>query len=118
HRHEFKMNFVYQATNWLSLGMMYNYYSGLPYNRYFRNDQTLSYENLRAQTGSNPGNNINDPSDDRILRLPDIHDISGQVRMNLLPFIGQKLEIYANVLNMLRLRTTTAVLQNDTSDFG
>jgi hypothetical protein len=40
------------------------------------------------------------------------------VRVNLLPVIGQKLELYVNVLNALALRTTTAVVQNDTPDFG
>jgi hypothetical protein len=118
HRHEVKANLVYSATRWLSLGMMYNYYSGTPYNRLFYNDLSKSYTDYRAGLGTNPGSNANDPSDDRPLRLPDIHDLSAQVRVNLLPLLGQRLEVYANVLNVLGLRTTTSVVQNDTPDFG
>jgi hypothetical protein len=118
HRHEVKLNWVYQATPWMSLGMMYNYYSGTPYNHLYRNDQTTNYDNYRAQTGVNAGANVNDPGDDRPLRLPDVHDISAQLRVSLAQLTGQKLELYANVLNVLGLRTTTSVVQNDTADFG
>jgi hypothetical protein len=118
HRHEVKANLVYQITPWLSTGIMYNYYSGTPYNHLYRNDQTTNYENYRASLGINPGTNINDPTDDRPLRLPDLHDFNAQIRFNLLPLTGQKLELYANVLNALALRTTTSVVQNDTADFG
>jgi hypothetical protein len=113
-----KANLVYSATRWMSLGMMYNYYSGTPYNRLFYNDLSKGYTDYRATIGTSPGANLNDPGDDRPLRLPDIHDLSAQMRINLLPFIGQKLEVYANVLNVLGLRTTTSVVQNDTADFG
>jgi hypothetical protein len=118
HRHEVKANLVYQAAPWLSLGLMYNYYSGTPYNRLLRNDVSTSYEDYRARIGVNYGINPNDPSDDRALRLPDIQDVSAQVRLNLKPIIHQQLEVYVNVLNALGLRTTTAVVQNDTPDFG
>jgi len=118
HRHEVKANMVYQITPWLSAGLMYNYYSGLPYNHLYRNDQTTNYEDYRARLGYNAGVNVNDPTDDRPLRLPDLQDLSTQVRVNLLPLTGQKLELYANFLNTLGLRTTTAVVQNDTPDFA
>jgi hypothetical protein len=118
HRHEIKTNLVYSATAWMSLGVMYNYYSGTPYNRLFYNDQSKGYTDYRSAIGSNPGTNVNDPGDDRPLRLPDMHDLSAQVRVSLLPFIGQKLDVYANVLNVLGLRTTTSVVQNDTAEFN
>jgi hypothetical protein len=118
HRHEIKANFVYQVTPWLSAGVMYNYYSGTPFNHLYRNDQTTNFENYRARLGYNAGANVNDPSDDRPLRLPDIQDLNAQIRVNLQSVIGQKLELYANVLNALGLRTTTSVVQNDTADFA
>jgi hypothetical protein len=118
HRHEIKVNATWQATPWMSLGLMYNYYSGTPYNRLFRNDQTTNYENYRAALGINPGTNLNDPSDDRMLRNADIHDVSAQIRVSLAQLTGQKLELYGNILNVLGLRTTTSVVQNDTADFG
>jgi hypothetical protein len=113
-----KLNMVWQATPWLSLGVMYNYYSGQPYNRLFRNDLSGAYEDYRAHLGVNPGANLNDPSDDRQLRLPDQQDINAQVRVSLKPLIRQDLKLYANVLNILAIRTTTAVVQNDAFDFG
>jgi hypothetical protein len=118
HRHEVKTNLVYSATGWLSLGLMYNYYSGTPHSRLYYNDFTKGFSDYRAAIGTNPGANVNDPADDRPLRLPDQHDLSAQVRVSLLPFLGQRLELYANVLNVLGLRTTTSVVQNDTADFG
>jgi hypothetical protein len=118
HRHELHMTMSVQVTPWLTTGVRYLYYSGLPYNRFFRNDVTGAFENLRAQTGVNPGTNINDPGDDRPLRLPDIQDLNAQVRVNWLPLIGQRLETFVDVLNLLALRTTTSYGVNDGQDFG
>ena len=93
--------------------MRYSYYSGLPYNRRFRNDVTGRFENQRARVGANPGTNINDPTDDRELRLPDFQSLNAQVAFNFLPLIGQNLETFVDVLNVLALRTTTAVEEDD-----
>ena len=41
-----------------------------------------------------------------------------QVRFNLLPFIKQRLDLYVDVLNVLALRTTTGVTQNEGPTFG
>jgi len=118
HRHEIHLTMQYQITPWLSTGVRYLYYSGLPYNRYFRNDVSGAFENLRAQTGINPGTNVNDPTDDRPLRLPDINDLNAQIRLNWMPLIHQHLETIVDVLNVLGLRTTTAYGVNDGQDFG
>jgi hypothetical protein len=118
HRHEIHLTLSYEATRWLSFGARYLYYSGLMYNRLFRNDETTAFENLRARTGLNPGANLNDPGDDRELRLPDVHDMNVQARVNWLPLIGQRLETFVDVLNVLATRTTTSVAQNDGQDFG
>jgi hypothetical protein len=118
HRHELHLTLSYQATRWLTLGARYLYYSGLMYNRLFRNDETTGFENLRARTGLNPGTNINDPGDDRELRLPDVHDLNVQLRLNWQPLINQRLETFVDVLNVLATRTTTGVAQNDGQDFG
>jgi hypothetical protein len=118
HRHEIHLTMQYQITPWLTTGVRYLYYSGLPYNRYFRNDYTGAFENLRAQTGVNPGTNINDPGDDRPLRLPDIQDLNAQIRVNWQPLIHQRLETFVDVLNILAVRTTTSYGVNDGQDFG
>jgi hypothetical protein len=118
HRHELKANATYRFSRWLSMGLRYQYYSGLPYNRIFRNPVTGDYEDYRAMVGVNPGNNINDPNDDRQLRLPDLQSVNAQVAFNFLPLINQNIEAYVDVLNVLGLRTITEVAENDGQDFG
>jgi len=118
HRHDIKASMQFQATKWLSAGLRYNFQTGFPYNRFFRNDVTGSNENLRSQTGTNPGGNFNDPADDRDLRYPDKMELSAQVRVSLLPLIGQKLDFYVDALNIMNARTPTGYGQNDGTNFG
>ncbi len=117
HRHELKASTTYQISPWLSAGLRYRYYSGRPYNRLYRNDVTGAFDLYRARVGVNPGTNINDPGDDRALRYPDLQDVNVQLRASLLPLIGQRLDLYVDVLNVLGLRTTTLVGQEDGRDF-
>jgi hypothetical protein len=118
HRHDIKLSLQWSATKWLSMGMRYNFVSGFPYDRLFRNDVTGSYENYRARTGTNPGSNINDPNDDRELRMPNRQDVNVQVRLSMLPLIGQRLDFYVDALNILNLRTPTGFGQNSGMNFG
>jgi carboxypeptidase family protein len=118
HRHEVKLNARIQLSRWLSLGLRYSYISGTPYDRLFRNDVTGKYENYAARTGTNPGISINDPGDDRALRLPDVQSFNAQLAFNLLPLTGQRLETFVDVLNVMALRTTTSVTENDGPSFG
>ena len=50
--------------------------------------------------------------------MPDQLEINAQVRVNLAPFIKQRLELYADVLNVLALRTATTIGTNEGVDFG
>jgi hypothetical protein len=118
HRHEVKWSATFQLTPWLSTGLRYRYNSGTPYNRLYYNPVTNSYDVYRARVGVNAGNNINDPADDRDLRLPDIQDVNVQLRANMFPLIGHRLEFYVDVLNALALRTPTQLGQEDGKDFG
>jgi hypothetical protein len=61
---------------------------------------------------------VNDPGDDRPLRLPDRMRLNLQLRANLKPLIGHNFEPYVDMLNILALRTTTSVQQNDGPLFG
>jgi hypothetical protein len=117
HRHELKMNMTVRAppgSAWRPLHVL----SGMPYNRLFRNDVTGNYENLGAPVGINPGANVNDPADDRELRLPDQHSLNAQLAFNLQPLIGSLLEAYVDVLNVLASRTTTSVTENEGPSWG
>jgi hypothetical protein len=121
HRHEVKLSSQWQATRWLTIGARYDYISGLPYNRLFPTlaGSTLTFgQQYKAKTGVNPGTNINDPNDDRELRMPDRQDVNVQVRLNMMPLIGQQLDFYVDVLNALSLHTPTAYGTEDGRNFG
>jgi hypothetical protein len=118
HRHEIKATVGFQATPWLSFGTRTIYLSGMPYDHLYRSTETTDYNVYRATRGTNAGANVNDPGDDRALRMPDQLELNAQVRVNLAPFIKQKLELYADVLNVLALRTATTLGTNDGVDFG
>jgi hypothetical protein len=117
-RHEIRVSAAYQLTRWLSSGVFYNYFSGSPYSRKFFNSETGKYEDYRARVGIDPGNNFNDPADDRPLRLPDIHKLNLQLRANLMPLTRINLELFTDIVNVLALRTTTAVYNEDGPNFG
>jgi hypothetical protein len=117
-RHDIRGSAAWQATPWLSLGTTYSYASGAPYNRTFRNTATGRSEDYRARLGMNPSTNINDPADDRALRLPDLQRLNIKVQANLKPLFGIALEPYLDLLNILNLRATTAVVTEDGATFG
>jgi hypothetical protein len=118
HLHDLKVSLTYGATNWLSFGARYNFASGFPYSHLYRNEVTGSYEDYRAARGINPGNDVNDPADDRELRLPNRQELNVQVRFNLLPLTGQNLAFYVDALNVMNLRTPTSYGENDRQTFG
>ena len=62
--------------------------------------------------------NINDPGDDRPLRLPDVQSVNAQVTVDLEPLTRVRLETFVDVLNVLALRTTTSVGEINGQDFG
>jgi hypothetical protein len=118
HTHDVKASMQFSATKWLSAGIRYNFQTGFPYNRYFRNEVTGSYEDYRAGSGFNAGTNLNDPGDDRPLRLPDRMELNLQLRISMLPLIGHKLDFYVDALNLMNSRTPTAYGQNDGTTFN
>jgi hypothetical protein len=111
--HDLKLSMTYAASNWLSLGARYNFSSGFPYSRLFRNDVTGQYEDYRSRRGTNPGTDLNDPSDDRELRYPPQQEVNLQVRVNMQPLVGHNLSFYVDALNILNLRTVTGYGQQD-----
>jgi hypothetical protein len=117
-RHEIRAAATYQLTAWLSGGVNYNYYSGSPYSRKFFNAETGLFETYRARVGINPGANLNDPGDDRELRLPDIQQLNLQLRAHLKPLLKIDLETYLDIINLLAVRTTTNVTNQEGPLFG
>ena len=115
-RHSIIATGVWQWTAWMSGGIAYRFWSGRPYSRVFRNSVTGGFDDYRARVGDNPGANLNDPGDDRALRLPDIHQLNLQLRANLTslaPALRTNLELFADVINVLGLRTPTALVEQE-----
>jgi hypothetical protein len=124
-RHNVRATAALAVTPWLSCGAIYNYQSGRPYQRRFRNAVTGGFDDYRAPPGTDPGRNLNDPGDDRALRLPDLQQLSLQARLDWRALMGARLggldaETYVDVLNVLALRTPLAVQENDagTGEWG
>lgn len=117
-RHTIKTSGTYAVTQWLSCSLSYQYTSGSPYSRRYRNDALANFTDLRARVGESPGLNVNDPSDDRPLRLPDQQTLNLQLRGNMKPLMGQNLDLFLDVLNVLALRTTMSVEEQDGPEFG
>ena len=55
---------------------------------------------------------------DRELRLPDRQSVNAHVRLNLQPLIGQRLSVFADVLNVLARRTVQGIGNEDGRNFG
>ncbi len=117
-RHQLRIQATYQVTKWLSTGILWRYYSGRPYQRRYYDDVLGTFSDYRARVGINPSTNINDPGDDRPLRLPDQMSANLQARVNFKQLTGVNAEAFLDVLNFLALRTTTSVDQQDGVAWG
>lgn len=117
-RHQIRTQGTYAATTYLSVGFIYNYTSGGPYNRYYQNLVTREFTDLRTRTGYDTNGTLNTTSDDRPLRLPDIQDLGLQARVNLKKLTRFNAEVWADALNLLGLRTTTSVDERDGPTWG
>jgi hypothetical protein len=118
HRHEIKLTATYWVRPWFSTGFRYVYTSGTPGLHLFFDPVTGTYNSYRSPVGVDPGNNINDPNDNRTLRLPDIQNLNIQVRAVLKPLIGVDISLFADIINALGLRTALTQGVGDGRDFG
>jgi len=115
HRHTIKAQFVYKWDSGFSVGGRYRFESGGAYSKLYLNTYDGGYTNRRAPRGQDPGDDPNDPSDDKNLRLPDLTVLDLRVGYDLAPSTGQDLELYADVFNALNLQTVTEV-QNEVTE--
>jgi len=118
HRHEIKFTGTFWVKPWLSTGIRYVYTSGTAGRRLFFDPVTGAYNQYRAGVGVDPGNNLNDPADNRTLRLPDLQNLNIQVRAVLKPLIGHDISVFADIVNALGLRTAVTQGTADGRDFG
>lgn len=97
----------------LSLGTTINVVSGGPYSRLYYNANLGGFVDRRAPRGVDPGS-LNDPTDDKEVRLPVLIDWGVRGAMNLERFLdGQKLSVEAQVLNVLNRTVATQIAEAD-----
>jgi hypothetical protein len=113
-RHVVKASVVYALSKLdLTLGTTFTYASGAPYSRLFYNEFLSQYYDLRAPRGTDPGD-LNDPNDDRELRMPALIEWNLYAAWNLASLTGQKdLLLETQVFNLLNRRSATYVQQRD-----
>ena len=103
-RHALKAAAAWAASRWLSFGFRYQYGSGLPVNRSYRNPVTGSYENYRAVRGVNPGTTFTASGEE--LRTPHIQSLDLQIRF-VLAAARHRLDLYADALGVLNAGRAT-----------
>lgn len=116
-RHAVQVNASYQVKSWLSFGVVFMYLSGGPYNRYLYDPVFGSYSRFGARRGNDSLGTVN-PDDDEPLRLPDISSLDLQARANLRQLTGQNIDVFADLFNIMSLRTPQAVIEQDGPYFG
>jgi hypothetical protein len=116
-RHDLRMSATYQASPWLTVGVNYEFLTGGPYNRIYFDPVYRQYSRFQAQRGKDSRGNLN-PNDDLDLRYPDTSELGLQVRASLERFLKQKLFVWADLLNILSLRTPTAYVTQDGPSYG
>jgi hypothetical protein len=116
-RHDLRAFLTYAVRTWASVGLSYDFITGSPYNHYFYDPLFQEFRDFRARRGYDWAGTAN-PDDDIALRLPDLSILNLQVRISLRPLIKQELEVFADVFNVLALRTTTSVIESDGPFWG
>lgn len=115
HRHELKIQMSYRFDLGLTLGFNYLFQSGGPYDKFYENLYDGDHTNRRAGRGYDPGDDPNDPSDDKPLRLADYTNLDVRAAFSLEQYVGQQIELIAAVDNVLNLQGVTSVEQNVTT---
>ncbi|MDX2023306.1 MAG: carboxypeptidase regulatory-like domain-containing protein [Deltaproteobacteria bacterium] len=116
-RHVARLLASYQVLPWLSVGGVYEFQSGPPYNRFSVDPVYGSLSRFTAKRGYDSRGNLN-PDDDIPLRLPNLMTIDFQARASLRSLVGQNIDVFFDMLNLMGLRTPLLVSQNDNQFFG
>jgi hypothetical protein len=116
--HAVKLTGSYDFDFGLSMGVTYQYLSGGRFDRLFFNDTFQGFTDRRAPRGFDPGEDLNDPTDDFVLQLPDINQIDIRGQYSLAPITGQNMIFIVDIFNVLNRRTPTAINQSEDGSFG
>lgn len=114
HRHQVKVQMSYHFDLGLTLGFDYLFESGGPYDRLYENYYDGMHNSRRAGRGYSAGDDPNDPSDDKPLRLADYTDLDLRASFDLNQYIGQDISLVAEIENVLNLQGVTSVQEEET----
>lgn len=117
HRHDLRAQASYQLTSYLTLGIIYDFLSGGPYNRYYYDPSYQNFSAFRTKRGYDTRGTLN-IDDDVELRMPDISSLDVHMRLALKQWIKQPIDVFVDVLNIMALRTVDAVFEQDGVNFG
>jgi hypothetical protein len=116
-RHHVKFQGQYQFLPWLGAGVVYDFVTGPPYNRFTFDPTYGDFNAFQTRRGHDTRGSL-DPDDDTPLRLPDLSILSLQLRANLRPLIKQNISLWFDVENILALRTHLSVIEDDGPFWG
>jgi hypothetical protein len=101
--HSFRLFTSYDLFGYAALGAIFSHDSGLPFRQLYYTPFTGKFENYNAAVGTNPGANVNDPSDDRTTRTPDVSRLNFQLRVRARRLVRADIDIYGDLINALDL---------------
>ncbi|MCG8554920.1 MAG: TonB-dependent receptor [Proteobacteria bacterium] len=118
HRHRLRLMPTYVLGNHLTLGATLTYQSGSPLSKWYYNEFEGSRDNRRSPRGTVPST----PNETKAIaefREPDTLGVDARITINLLPEdLGQSLNLYVDVFNLLNSRTPTGITSSDIERFG
>jgi hypothetical protein len=105
--HSIRAQMAYDVLGYASVGLLFSRDSGVP-TRHLLASTESKYENYRATVGSNPGANINDPSDDRleVERTAEVTRLNLQLRLRARRLLKVDADLYADALDLIQSSTT------------
>ncbi len=111
-RHNAKLTMSYDLPYGFIIGGTASYQSGRPDSKFFLNKFYGGFFDRRAPKGFDP-KNVDDPTDDVELRLPDTFQVDARVAWRLKELTTQDIWLIADVFNVFDSRPTIAIEDRD-----
>jgi hypothetical protein len=111
-RHRARLSLSYDLPFGVQVGGTVTYLSGRPYSKLFLNEFYGDYTDRRAARGYDP-KDLEDPTDDVELRLPDRFSTNIRVAWRLKELTTQDLWLIADVFNVFNARPVTDIENRD-----
>jgi hypothetical protein len=112
--HGFRLLATYDLLGHLTFGLVYARDSGAIFRRVYY-PARRSGSTRTPFFGVNPGISVNDPTDDAILRTPDVERLNLQARWRLRPLLRADVDFYVDAIN---LRDEAFVDTSDSPSFA